>query len=108
MRWSRVGRKCKRQLLGYAKKIAIIINFDDVRKENRQKHNSHWLLLPDHRYRILTVGSSGSGKIIVLHNLINHQPDIYKTYLYAKYVYEPKYQILIIKCEEVGLTQILK
>ena len=32
-------------------------------------------------------------------NLISHQRDIHKTYLYAKYPYEVKYQLLINKRE---------
>ena len=36
-------------------------------------------------------------------NLINNQQDIDKTYLYAKDLYETKYQYLINKCEKVGL-----
>ena len=37
-------------------------------------------------------------------NLINHQPDIDKIYLYAKDPYETKYRYLINKCEKVGLN----
>ena len=36
-------------------------------------------------------------------NLINHQPDIDKIYLYAKDVYEAKYQFLIKKRKNTGL-----
>ena len=36
-------------------------------------------------------------------NLINNQPDIDKTYLYAKDPYEAKYQYLVNKREKVGL-----
>ena len=36
-------------------------------------------------------------------NLINHQPDIDQMYLYAKDLYEAKYQLLINKRENVGL-----
>ena len=79
-----------------------------IRKENRQYHNPHWLLNHDHRYRVQIVGSSGSGKMNISFNLINHQPDIDKIYLYAKYVYEAKYQILIKECEVVRLNRILK
>ena len=39
----------------------------------------------------------------MLLNLINHQPDIDKMYLYAKDLYEAKYQFLINKRENVGL-----
>ena len=51
---------------------------------------------------ILIVGGSGSGKTNALLNLINHQPNINKIYLYAKDPYEPKYQFLINKCEKVS------
>ena len=36
---------------------------------------------------------------------MNHQPDIDKIYLYAKYPYEAKYQYLTNKREKVGLDQ---
>ena len=39
----------------------------------------------------------------MLLNLINYQPDIDKMYLYAKKLYEAKYQFLINKRENVGL-----
>ena len=55
-----------------------MINFDDVRKENIKKHNPNGPKIPDHPYRILIVGGSGSGKMNSLFNLINHQPDIDK------------------------------
>ena len=38
-----------------------------------------------------------------LFNLIIHQPDVYKIYLYAKYPYEAKYQLLINKRESTEL-----
>ena len=60
--------------------------------ENRIKHNPDWPYIPDHQYRILIIGGSGSGKTNVLLNLINHQRDIYKIYLYAKDPYGAKYQ----------------
>ena len=49
------------------------------------------------------VGGSGSGKTNALLNLINHEPDIDKIYLYAKDPYEAKYQLLINKRESTGL-----
>ena len=36
-------------------------------------------------------------------NLINNEPDIGKTYLYAKYLHEAKYQLLINRTESTGL-----
>ena len=80
-----------------------MINFDDYTKENIIEHNPKWSYIPDHPYRILIIGSSGSGKTNALLNLINNQPDIDKIYLYEKNPYEAKYQYLIKKRENVGL-----
>ena len=35
-------------------------------------HNLNWLDVPDHPYRILIIGGSGSGKNNVLLNLLKH------------------------------------
>ena len=80
-----------------------MINFDDYANEYIIEHNSKWPYIPDHPYRILIIGGSGSRKTNALLNLINNQPDIDKIYLYAKDPYEAKYQYLINKREKVGL-----
>ena len=80
-----------------------MINFDDYTNENIIEHNSKWPYIPDHSYRILIIGGSGSGKTNALLSFINSQPDIDKIYLYAKDPYEAKYQYLINKREKVGL-----
>ena len=80
------------------------MNFDDYTNENKTQHNLKWPSIPDHSYRILIIGGSGSGKTNALLNLINNQPDIDKIYLYAKDPYEAKYQYLINKREKVGLN----
>ena len=36
-------------------------------------------------------------------NLINHQPDVDKIYLYAKDPYEAKFKLLINKTESIGI-----
>ena len=69
----------------------------------KTKHNKNWPYIPDKPYRILIIGGSGSGKTNVLLNFIENQPDIDKTYLYAKDPYECKYQYLINIREKVGL-----
>ena len=79
-----------------------MINFDDYTNENIIEHNSKLPYIPDHPYRILIIGGSGSGKTNVLLNLINNQPGIDKIYLYAKDPYEAKHQYLIKKREKVG------
>ena len=80
-----------------------MINFDDYANENKTQHNLKWPYIPDYPYRILIIGSSGSGKTNTLLNLINNQPDIDKIYLYAKDPYKAKYHFLINKRESTRL-----
>ena len=72
-----------------------MFNFDCITKEDIKKHNQNWPEIPDRSCRILIIGGSGSRKTNALVNLINHEPDIYKIYLYAKDPFEAKYQLLI-------------
>ena len=58
-----------------------MINLDSITNKNNKKHNKKWPYVPDHPYRILMIGSSGSRKIITLLNLINKQHDIDIIYL---------------------------
>ena len=81
-----------------------MINFDDYASENRTEHNANWPYIPDKPYRILIIGSSGSGKTNISLNLIKNQPGIDKIYLYAKDPCEAKYQYLINKREGVGIN----
>ena len=81
-----------------------MIFFDNYTNENKTKHNPTLLYIPDHPYRILIIGGSGSGKTNAFLSLINNQSDIDKIYLYAKDSYEPKYQYLFDKRENVGLN----
>ena len=81
------------------------------------EHNKKWPYIPDHQYRILIIGGSGSGKSNVLLNLIKKQDDIDKIYFYAKDLSEPNYGFFIEKREDVvtkhlndsnGFTECLK
>ena len=77
--------------------ILIMINLHSITNEKNKEHNEKWPYIPDHSYRILIIGGSGSGKTNKFFNLINEQNDIDKIYLYARDLNKPKYKILIKK-----------
>ena len=83
-----------------------MINLDKIVNNNNEGHNEKWPYIPDHPYRILIIGSSGSGKINTLLNLINEQKDIDKIYLYAKDLSESKYEYLIRNRENTGIKHL--
>ena len=74
-----------------------MFNFDYITKGDIKYHNLNWPEIPDHPYRILIIGSSGSGKTNTFFNVINHEPDIDQSYLDAKDQYEANYLLLIKK-----------
>ena len=39
-----------------------MINLDSITNENNKKHNEKWPSIPDHLYRTIINGVSGSGK----------------------------------------------
>ena len=56
--------------------VEMMKNHDQSVEINR---NPNWSYIPDHPYRVLIIGGSGSEKTNVLFNLIKHQlPDIDK------------------------------
>ena len=61
-----------------------MINLDSFTNENNKKHNEKWQYIPDHPYKILIIGGSGSGKTNTLVHLINEQDDIDKNLLVYK------------------------
>ena len=79
-----------------------MINLDSIKYENNKEHNEKWPYIPDHPYRILIIGGSGSGKTKTLLNLIKEQDDIDKVYLYTKDLSEPKHEFLIKKRKDAG------
>ena len=68
-----------------------MINFDDITRENIKENNPDRQHIPDHSYRTLIIGGSGSRKTNALLNLISYQQDTFKIYFYAKDPYEVKY-----------------
>ena len=83
-----------------------MINLDSITNENNKEHNEKWPYIPDHPYRILIIGGSGSGKTNALINLINEQDDIYKIDLYVKDLSEPKYEFFVKKHENAGIKHL--
>ena len=61
-------------------------NYDESIKVNQ---NPDWIYTPNHPYRFLIIGVTGSGKTNVLLNLIkNQRPDVDEIYLYVKDPFE--------------------
>ena len=79
-----------------------MINLDSITNENNRENIEKWSYISDHSYKILIIGDSGSGKTNASLNLIKEQDDIDWIYLYAKDLSEPKYEVLIKKCEDAG------
>ena len=55
-----------------------MINFDEYVNENKTVHNKNWPYIPDHPYRIIIIGGSGSAKKNALLNLIESQQTLIK------------------------------
>ena len=83
-----------------------MINFDNYVNENKIEHNKNYPYIPDHPYRILITGGSGSGKTNTLINLINKRNYIDKIYLYARDLNKPNYTYLVKKHEDVGIKHV--
>ena len=63
-----------------------MINFDDYVNENKTEHNKNWPYIPDHPYRILIIGDSGSGKTNLLLTLIEINQTLIK-YIYMQKIH---------------------
>ena len=84
-----------------------MINLDSITNQINKKHNEKWPYIPDHLYRILIIGGSGSRKINTLLDLINERNDIDKIYLYARNLNEQNYEILIKKSKHTGIKHLI-
>ena len=80
-----------------------MFNLDSITNENNEDHNLKWPYFPDHSYRMLIIGCSGSKsppKTNGVLNLIKEQDSdslIDKINLHAKDLSELKYQFLILE-----------
>ena len=80
-----------------------MIYLDNIPNKNNKEHNEKWPYIPDHLYRTLIIGGSGSEKTNTLLNLIKAENDINKIYLHAKDLSKPKYEFLIKKHEDARI-----
>ena len=68
-------------------------DLDSITNESNKEYNEKGPFIPDHPYRILIIGGSGSGKTNALLNSMKEQDAIEKMFLYAKDLSEPKENI---------------
>ena len=83
-----------------------MFNLDAITNENNKEHNKKWSYIPNHPYRVLAIGGSGSGRTNVLLNLVSQKDDIDKTYLQPKDLSESKYEFLIKRSENAGIKHL--
>ena len=100
-----------------------MINLNSIKNKDNKRHREKWPYIPDHLYRILINGGSGSGKTNTLLNLIKEQDKsdvielnlikeedksdvIDKIYLYARDLNKPKYQFLMETHEDAGIRDL--
>ena len=79
---------CKKEGIKCSNIIKQYKNYDYITKEDLKDYNLNWPEIPDHPYIISIVGGSGFGKTNALLNLINHEPDIDKIFLFEEDPYE--------------------
>ena len=82
--------------------ITKTFNLDDIANEINIKQNKKCSFILDHPYRIFIINGSWLGKTTALLNLITHQSDIVKIYLYSKDFCKPIYKLLITRREDAA------
>ena len=79
-----------------------MLNLDNIVSNKNTSSSEH----NDWPFRMLITGPSGFGKTTALLHLIKDLHPIDKIYLYAKDIYDPKYEYLINKREQVGIKNL--
>ena len=79
-----------------------MFNFDKKNNEKNKEYNLKMSYIPNHPYRVLIIGGSGSTQI----KDQNSNEVIDKIYLYDKDLSKPKYQLLIKKVEDPGIKHL--
>ena len=64
--------------------VLAMFNSDYITKKDIKERNPNWPETPDHPYRMLIVGGSGSEEINALITLINNEPNIDKIFYIPK------------------------
>ena len=77
-----------------------MLNLDNIVSNKNENKDNDW------PFRMLIIGSSGSGKTNVLLHLISNLHSIDKIYSYAKDIHEPRYEYLIDKREQAGIKNL--
>ena len=80
-----------------------MIIFDVIITGNIKKCNGSCPKIPHHRYWILIIGGSGTGKTNILLNLIHNQPDSDKIYIYTKDTFDNKFQLISDNHYQTGI-----
>ena len=83
-----------------------MIIFDNTTREKIKEHNTNWLLITDHPYRLFIIEGSRFGEANALLNLISPQTGIDNIYLYAKDPFEAKKPIDNSQMKRCRLTKL--
>ena len=82
----------------------MIKSYDQSAEVN---HNPNYPYIPNHRYGILIIHGSGSGKYNALINLIKHQrPDLAKFIYNIKASFQSKYQLFLNGREKIRIKKL--
>jgi len=85
-----------------------IVNFDDICTDKNDRKKKKCIHMPNHPFRMLMIGGSGSGKTNILMNMIVRYLDFDKIFIYTKHLDQDKYKWLQNFFKVWKKTQIFK